>query len=507
MPSDDMLVELEEQLMGDGKSSPDRGSQSRDPAESELATKFAGAMKMGRQGGLDVTDDWDPSQDAELAQEYGRVLEHAATAGFSEMDVPVVNAHAIATRPIDPPLVGEPMLDPMGQARELARQTHEQVRASTERVEQAAAGGTYAPPRALPSTTGPATQTFAATVAETTMHGFEPQAITGSSTAATSVEHALRTDLAMPRTTDSQLADALGAAIDVIDLKDIAALRSAVNATRRSTDTDGSRDRARAVIQDLDAQLEPITSRLLDVGVDQELVDTLVDTAIRHRLPFGGEQHIPTLLRTIVEETIDVRAGFPMLDRAHRAAFVGPANSGRTSTIAKLAARYAQTGMRVGILSLVIAEPGVPIVADRRFDDLDAMVRYAGTPAQALDAVDAFDDVDVMLVDTPGSTYLDADTFAQVQSCLLAIGVDDVHVVLPLATSSREARSIVDTFRQLGANRLVVTRIDESRYVGELLNLCFRLGLPMTYLSEGQRVPDDLRAANAHEIADRILKP
>ena len=113
----------------------------------------------------------------------------------------------------------------------------------------------------------------------------------------------------------------------------------------------------------------------------------------------------------------------------------------------------------------------------------------------------------MVLVDTPASTYLDAPTFERVQACLQAIDVDAVHVVMPLVTSTREARAIVDAFEPMGADRIVVSRIDEGRYIGEILNLCWRLQMPMTFLSEGPAPSGDVRAASAREIADRILSP
>jgi len=502
MPSDEMLLDLEDQIMGH-EPAPDRDA---DPQEEELAERFKSAMSMGRRGGLDVTDDWDPAQDAELAQEYGRVLEHAAAGGFAELDVPVVAPSPVMTQPIAAPPIDQPPADPLAQAHALAQRAHEHVQQSTMRMEQAT--GTYAPPRALPRTTQPAVRTFAASVQDTAMQAFEPQAIPSPEQAATSVAHALQTDLAMPRSGNHDIAEALNAAVDVLDLKAMAALRSAVHATRRSQQVDeatGIDARVRSIVEQLDAELDPIVARMVDVGVDREVVDAIVDTAVRHRRALGGEQDIPTLIRSMVEENIDVRTGFPDMGRAHRAAFVGAANAGKTTVVGKVAARYAEAGMRVGIVSIVSADPGVSIVADRTLADLDVDVRYAANSAQAIEATDAFDGHDLVLIDTPSSTYLDAETFYQVQTCLLAIGVDDVHVVLPLATSNREARSIVERFRSLGANRMAVSRIDESRWVGELLNLGFRIGLPMTFLSEGPDVQGDLQAASAREIASRIL--
>jgi len=247
------------------------------------------------------------------------------------------------------------------------------------------------------------------------------------------------------------------------------------------------------------------TEQLAASGVDDDVIATLIDTAVRHRRPFGGERDMTTLLRSLVEETIDVRTGFPRLGRAYRTAVVGATSSGKSTMVAKLAHGYRAAGVQVGIVSLVSAQPGIAITGDPRFQGLDVDVRYAATPDQALHAIDTLSAHDLVLVDTPGSAYLDPATFDQVQRCLATLGVDDVHVVMPLATSSREARALVDAFRQLGANRLIVSKVDESRYIGQLLNFGFRLGMPMTFLSEGPRVHTDICAASARDIAARIL--
>lgn len=488
MPSDDQLVDLEDQLMGGH----DGGSDTSDDDErtsAALAERFAGAMRMGRRGGVNVTDDWDPSQDAELAHEYGRVLEHAAAAGFSELEVPVVES------------------TPLAQAHALAARTHEHVQATTTHMDEAVyapqMSQTYAPPQALPRTTPveERARTFAANVLDTPMQGYEPAAVPNPAAAASTVDAALRTDLGLGRS-DDELSQAIDAAVDMIDLKAMAALRNAVQASRRLQEQQSS-PTLLDVESDLD--LSRITEQLHHAGVDDDVIEALSDTALRHRRPFGGEQSLDPLMRELVEETIDVRPGFPRLGRAYRMALVGASSSGKSTVAAKLAHGYRSTGLHVGILSIISADPNVAVAGDARFNGLDVDVRYAATPEQAAQGAEAFAGHDLVIVDTPGATYLDPATFAQVQACLAAIGVDDVHVVLPLATSSREARALVDAFRPLGANRLVVSRLDESRYIGQLLNFGFRLGVPMTYLSEGPRVPDDLRAASARAIAARIL--
>jgi flagellar biosynthesis protein FlhF len=502
MPSDDQLVDLEDQLMG-GADAPAAELEVEDDADA-LAERFAGAMKMGRRGGLDVTDEWDPSQDAELAQEYGRVLEHAAAAGFEELDVPVVATTVLEPEPV--------AADPLAQAQALAARTHAQLQQSTTHMDEAVyapqmSQTTYAPPRAMPRTTPveERARTFAASVHDTPMQAYEPQALTGPGSAAASVDHALRSDLALTMPAGDDLSQAMDAAVDMIDMKAMAALRNAMHVSRRMQDQQAAASPAPAIDPTIQLALGHITAQLTDAGVDDDVIESITDTALRHRRPFGGEQDIDTLLRSVVEETLEVRTGFPRLGRSYRVALVGASSCGKTTVAAKLAHGYGAAGLHVGILSIVSPDPTVALMGDPRFNGLNVDVRYAATPEQAAHAAEAFSGHDLMIIDTPGSTYLDPATFAQVQGCLAAIGVDDVNVVLPLATSSREARALVDAFSPLGANRMVVSRTDESRYIGQLLNFGFRLGVPMTFLSEGPRITGDLRAASAREIAERIL--
>jgi flagellar biosynthesis protein FlhF len=111
------------------------------------------------------------------------------------------------------------------------------------------------------------------------------------------------------------------------------------------------------------------------------------------------------------------------------------------------------------------------------------------------------------MIDTPSAAYLDHTSMQITAACLAVARVDETHVVVPLATSVREAESVIRHFQPLHVNRLAVTKLDESRYAGQLLNFGFRFGLPITFLSDGPQIPEDLRAASAREIAELIVPP
>ncbi|MCW2961058.1 MAG: flhF [Thermoleophilia bacterium] len=474
MPDDEQLVDLEDRMMDGSLADGDAGQQPAPEEEAtELAARFAGAMQMGRRGGIDMTDEWDPAQDEELASEYGRVLEHAAAAGFSELDVPTASVNGAAPQqalqPQQAPQPQQPQLpshDPLAQARALADRAHDHVQSATERVE-----GTYAPPIALPRTTPASTQTFAASVVDVTPPvAFEP------------LRH-------------ESPSDPISAAIELIDLRAVAALRSANEASRR-IDTARSSDPA----------LTGALAHLAEVGADDDVVAAVSNIVLRHRLPFAAhDADLGVLVRDVVEELLETRSGYATTSTGHVMALVGPASGGKTTAVAKLAHTYRTAGLSVGIAVVLPNDPTAPILQDPRLVSLGADVRYITSIDQAIVAAEGFAQHDLVIVDTPGGSHRDHALFGHVSACLNVLKAEDIHVVVPLATSSREASGLVDAFRPLGANRLIVSRLDESQYAGQLLNFGFRLGLPMTFLSDGPRIPQDLRAASAREIADRIL--
>ena len=507
MPDDQQLVELEDSLMNGGSSDGGAGGGSKqaptDPAEAELAERFRVAMAGAEATtgvGLDLTDAWDPAQDAELAHEYGRVLEHAAAAGFTELEVPVVSATP------QPPTAPQQSQDPLAQAQALAERAHQHVAEATRRVDPAPAESmTYAPPRAMPRSTPveERARTFAASVLDAPMPT-GPNALLHAAAPNTQLVHpgmeeAVRGDLgfAPGQTPNDQISDAIGAAIDMVDLRAIAALRTAVDASKGLHDAPGAT---------LAPELAGLVSRMEAAGVDHDVAWTIADTTMRHRVPFAAPGSDTTqLLRDVVEETMPVRSGFGTGNRTHTLGLLGASSSGKSTVAAQLVHAYQQAGMRVALAIIVPNDPTVPIIQDPRFVGLGTEVRYIMSVEQATLASEAFTAYDVVIVDTPGATHRDPTVSSQVRACFDAMGVDDVHVVMPLATSGREATALVDSFLPLGANRLVVSRMGESRYIGQLLNFGFRLGLPMTFLSTGPAVSDDIHAASSREMSDRIL--
>jgi flagellar biosynthesis protein FlhF len=194
--------------------------------------------------------------------------------------------------------------------------------------------------------------------------------------------------------------------------------------------------------------------------------------------------------------------------RVRRVALVGAPGSGKTSTIAKLAAHFGlRERRRVALLSLDMHRLATHDQARRFAELIGVPVHVAQTASAAERAVACANGVDLLLVDTPGLTPAEPERAARLGALLGAVQPHETHLVLAASTTQRVQERAIEYFRPLGANRVVLTRLDEAVGLGVLLNVMARLPWALSYTTAGQNVPVDLRPACARELAEVILSP
>jgi flagellar biosynthesis protein FlhF len=177
-------------------------------------------------------------------------------------------------------------------------------------------------------------------------------------------------------------------------------------------------------------------------------------------------------------------------------AVVGPTGAGKTTTIAKLATHArAFAGKRVAFACLDTYR-----VAGA--EQLRQYAELARVPmAVAYDARDAeralhrFADVDVVLVDTAGRAPGAAADHAAMHRQLLAMGPDEVHLVLPAGLQAAVARDTAVRHLRFGVTHVLATKLDEVPAERVVFDTAAAFGLPMRWIANGQEVPDDLALA------------
>lgn len=243
---------------------------------------------------------------------------------------------------------------------------------------------------------------------------------------------------------------------------------------------------------------QEIVARLSAVGLDQQLA-TEVAATLPPRVRRDPSQR--TLREALASRLGGLAAGEEPLNPIE--VFIGPPGVGKTTTIAKIAAQararnrkaitlVAADGYRVGAveqLRLYAEILHAPFLVARTAADLDRAVGQGPRP---------------MLVDTAGRSPSDRgirDLFDALS------GRPDVrtHLVFAASTPPREALRILDRYRDAAPDRIVLTKLDEAEAIGPLVSVLRASGLKVSWLGNGQRVPEDLVEATGSSLASAIF--
>lgn len=174
---------------------------------------------------------------------------------------------------------------------------------------------------------------------------------------------------------------------------------------------------------------------------------------------------------------------------------VGPTGAGKTTTIAKLAARAALIdNKRVRLITLDNYRVG-GVDQIRTFADLIGVpLAVADGPIElaSLLADDDSDQYDLTLVDTAGKSPRDPSSILELAAELPNLPKLEIHIVIPAAAGLAMVDALVHRYRPLGPSRLLITKVDEVDVASELATLPTRTNLPITWITTGQAVPEDI---------------
>lgn len=252
--------------------------------------------------------------------------------------------------------------------------------------------------------------------------------------------------------------------------------------------------------------VQELYQHLLSHEVQEEIAQKLSISV--HEL-INGESSLSLreAMNVCIEELIRTSSGLNIAQRPAVVAFVGPTGVGKTTTIAKLAAHY---HLRANQRILLITVDTYRIAA---VEQLKTYATYIGiplevalTPQEMQQLVRKYKNCDLILIDTPGRSQKNSLRIQELAMILSAAQPTEVHLLLNVTTQHRILWDIVRGFSVLSPNRLLFTKLDESASFGHILNLGVTLGEPVSYLTTGQDVPDDIELATTERITEYLLR-
>jgi flagellar biosynthesis protein FlhF len=250
-----------------------------------------------------------------------------------------------------------------------------------------------------------------------------------------------------------------------------------------------------------------VFNRLLASGVDAEIARAMIT-----RICNGGEVSVHEADRRFSEElnrSFPVSGPLKLKDKGPLfCAFVGPTGVGKTTTLAKLAAHYRLNKNKS--ISILTADTYriAAIEQIRTFADImNIRLQVVFSPDEIPAALEACAGDDIVFVDTAGRSPQNMDHMRDLEAFMAAIHPDEVHLVLSATTKDQDLSDAIAQYRPLGANRVLFTKFDETGRLGNVFNAVVKSGgVPVSYFTFGQSVPDDIELAQPGRFIRRLWK-
>ncbi len=188
-------------------------------------------------------------------------------------------------------------------------------------------------------------------------------------------------------------------------------------------------------------------------------------------------------------------------------ALIGPTGVGKTTTLAKIAAKFVlEEGARTALITADTYRISAVEQLKTYSDIIGLPLDIVYSPEELRKAIRRHADKDLVLIDTAGRSQHNDFQMKELKDLLRVNRRIEKHLVISATTKERDAADIIEKFSVCEPDRVIFTKTDETNSVGMILNLLYQKELALSYFANGQSVPDDIIPASAEAFAELLLR-
>lgn len=213
---------------------------------------------------------------------------------------------------------------------------------------------------------------------------------------------------------------------------------------------------------------------------------------------------VQIFVQEAVEQVVEIDEGHEPQSKVKL--FVGPPGVGKTTTIAKIAAIEKKVNKKkVALITVDEYRIGAVEQLKKYATILRAPLEVVKTKERLEEALNKFDDYDLIIVDSTGRSQRDDENLLKMSELLDTLKTDDVYLVLSASSKQRELFKIMDEFEMFNYSKLVLTKVDENERNELILNIAMEREYPFAYFCNGQTVPTHIEPATKERAIELIL--
>lgn len=273
-------------------------------------------------------------------------------------------------------------------------------------------------------------------------------------------------------------------------------------------------EKSETITPAIPSEFAQIYKMALESGMNSNHINEMMRLSLEH-MPLKMRENSQTVQRyfkSLLRKIIPVRMENSLgAGKKKIMMLVGPTGAGKTTSIAKLAARYSyllQKRYKVGLI----------VLDTYRIGAVEQLMQYARMMKLAIEtvvdppefslALNSLQYCDYILIDTMGSSPYDKEKLNKLYDCINSNTTQnsiDVVLVLPSSVKYEDLMITYQNFSTLNIDTLMFTKLDETKGFGNIFSLVYETKKPISYFSVGQEVPEDLVVASSDFLVDCLL--
>ncbi|AVQ44346.1 flagellar biosynthesis protein FlhF [Clostridium botulinum] len=247
---------------------------------------------------------------------------------------------------------------------------------------------------------------------------------------------------------------------------------------------------------------EDENSSLVNFFKDLDLEEEFIEKIIKKVGDLEDNLEEREKIKRVIENTIDIRSN--SVDKV--TVLVGPTGVGKTTTIAKLAGKLSLIDKKkVGLITIDTYRIGAVEQLKTYADIMNIPFKVVFSIKDIEKSIIDLDYCDVILVDTTGRSSKNMMQISELRAFIEKIKEKSVHLVISASTKNKDIETIIKGYTILEYENIIITKLDETSTYGSILTILDKGKKPISFITTGQDVPDDIKEGNKEEIAKIVL--